>query len=93
MLAGVLIKMGGYGMIRGWSASSRRSPSSTPSSWSMLAVISVLYGAAVTLRQTDLKRMIAYSSVSHMGYVLLGVFALGQISMTGAACRWSATAC
>jgi len=50
-----------------------------------LAVISILYGAAVTLRQTDLKRLIAYSSVSHMGFVLLGVFALGQISLTGAA--------
>jgi len=48
-------------------------------------VISILYGAAVTLRQTDLKRLIAYSSISHMGYVLLGVFALGQVSMTGAA--------
>ncbi len=51
----------------------------------ILAVISVLYGAAVTLRQTDLKRLIAYSSVSHMGFVLLGIFALGQVSLTGAA--------
>jgi NADH-quinone oxidoreductase subunit M len=50
-----------------------------------LAVISILYGAAVTLRQNDLKRLIAYSSVSHMGFVLLGVFALGQVSVTGAA--------
>jgi NADH-quinone oxidoreductase subunit M len=50
-----------------------------------IAVISVLYGAAITLRQTDLKRMIAYSSVSHMGFVLLGVFALGTVSLTGAA--------
>jgi NADH-quinone oxidoreductase subunit M len=51
----------------------------------IMSVVSVLYGAALTLRQTDLKRMIAYSSVSHMGYVLLGVFALNQISLTGAA--------
>jgi NADH-quinone oxidoreductase subunit M len=50
----------------------------------ILAVVSVLYGAFVTLRQTDLKRLIAYSSVSHMGYVLLGVFALGEVSLTGA---------
>ena len=50
----------------------------------ILAVITVLYGAALTLRQHDLKRMIAYSSVSHMGYVLLGVFALGEMSLTGA---------
>jgi NADH-quinone oxidoreductase subunit M len=51
----------------------------------VFAVVSVLYGAAVTLRQTDLKRMIAYSSISHMGYVLLGIFALSQVSLTGAA--------
>jgi NADH-quinone oxidoreductase subunit M len=51
----------------------------------VLAVVSVLYGAFLTLRQTDIKRMIAYSSVSHMGYVLLGIFALGQIGLTGAA--------
>jgi len=49
-----------------------------------LAVISILYGAAITLRQTDLKRLIAYSSVSHMGFVLLGIFALGNISLVGA---------
>lgn len=49
-----------------------------------LAVIGIVYGAAVTLRQTDLKRMIAYSSVSHMGVVLLGIFALGEVSLTGA---------
>mgnify|MGYP003681897371 CR=1 FL=1 len=48
------------------------------------AVVSVLYGAAVTLRQTDLKRLIAYSSISHMGYVLLGIFALSRVSLTGA---------
>jgi NADH-quinone oxidoreductase subunit M len=50
----------------------------------VFAVVSVLYGAAVTLRQTDLKRLIAYSSISHMGYVLLGIFALTQVSLTGA---------
>jgi NADH-quinone oxidoreductase subunit M len=50
-----------------------------------LAVVGVVYGAAVTLRQTDLKRLIAYSSVSHMGFVLLGIFALSTVSMTGAA--------
>ncbi len=50
-----------------------------------LAAISVIYGALLTLRQTDLKRLIAYSSVSHMGYVLLGIAALGQVGLTGAA--------
>ncbi len=84
MLAGVLIKMGGYGIIRTVSIFP-----GVAHDYALLlvilAVISTLYGAAVTLRQTDLKRLIAYSSVSHMGYVLLGVFALGQISLTGAA--------
>jgi NADH-quinone oxidoreductase subunit M len=51
----------------------------------VLALIGIVYGAAVTLMQTDIKRLIAYSSISHMGYVLLGIFALGQVSMTGAA--------
>jgi NADH-quinone oxidoreductase subunit M len=85
MLAGALIKMGGYGIIR-LCVSIFPQVARDYAPWLVaLAVISVLYGAALTLRQTDLKRMIAYSSVSHMGFVLLGVFALGQVSLTGAA--------
>jgi len=84
ILAGALLKMGGYGMIRLCvtifpEVALRYAPLLVA-----LAVVSVLYGAAVTLRQKDLKRLIAYSSVSHMGYVLLGIFALSQISLTGA---------
>jgi len=85
MLAGALIKMGGYGMIRVCVSIFPGIAQIFAPLLVILAVISVLYGAAVTLRQTDLKRMIAYSSVSHMGYVLLGVFALGKLSLTGAA--------
>ncbi len=84
MLAGALIKMGGYGIIR--TVSMFPGPAydfALP--LVIVAVISILYGAVLTLRQTDLKRLIAYSSVSHMGYVLIGVFALNQISLTGAA--------
>jgi len=84
ILAGALLKMGGYGMIR-------LSVSMLPQIavyfapvMCTLAVVGVVYGAAVTLRQTDLKRLIAYSSVSHMGYVLLGIFALNQVSLAGA---------
>ncbi len=84
MLAGALIKMGGYGIIRVVSFFPDVARDYAPL-FLTLAVISVLYGAAITLRQTDLKRLIAYSSVSHMGFVLLGVFALGQVSLTGAA--------
>jgi NADH-quinone oxidoreductase subunit M len=85
MLAGSLIKMGGYGMIRlclGFFPQVARD-------WAplllALAVVNIVYGGAITLRQTDLKRLIAYSSISHMGFVLLGIFALSQISLTGAA--------
>ncbi|MBI4268027.1 MAG: NADH-quinone oxidoreductase subunit M [Chloroflexi bacterium] len=85
MLAGSLIKMGGYGMIRVVVSIFPQTARDYAPLLVLLAVISVLYGAALTLRQTDLKRLIAYSSVSHMGFVLLGVFALGQISLTGAA--------
>ncbi|HEY32702.1 MAG TPA: NADH-quinone oxidoreductase subunit M [Dehalococcoidia bacterium] len=84
MLAGALIKMGGYGMIRICVSILPNVAQDFAPLLLALAVISVLYGAAVTLRQTDLKRMIAYSSVSHMGFVLLGVFALGEVSLTGA---------
>jgi len=85
MLAGALIKMGGYGMIRVCVSIFPQVARDYAPLLLTLAVISVLYGAAVTLRQTDLKRLIAYSSVSHMGFVLLGIFALGQVSLTGAA--------
>jgi NADH-quinone oxidoreductase subunit M len=84
ILAGVLLKMGGYGMIRVSVSIFPETAQDYAPLIIALAVVSVLYGAALTLRQTDLKRLIAYSSVSHMGFVLLGVFALSQVSMTGA---------
>ncbi|HEX7364272.1 MAG TPA: NADH-quinone oxidoreductase subunit M, partial [Dehalococcoidia bacterium] len=84
ILAGALLKMGGYGMIRLCVSIFPQVARQYAPMLVILAVFSVLYGAAVTLRQKDLKRLIAYSSVSHMGYVLLGIFALTQISITGA---------
>ena len=77
MLAGVLLKMGGYGLLR---INVGMFPGQAVDyAWALvtLGVISVLYGAVVTLRQTDLKRLIAYSSVSHMGLVLLGIGSVG----------------
>lgn len=73
MLAGVLIKMGGYGMIR---VLVTMFPEVTRDyAWFLvtLAVVSIIYGAIVTIRQSDLKRLIAFSSISHMGLVLLGI--------------------
>jgi len=84
MLAGVLIKMGGYGMIRLCVTMFPEVAKGYAVLLVILAIIGVLYGAAVTMRQTDFKRLIAYSSISHMGYVLLGIFALGQVSLVGA---------
>ncbi len=84
ILAGVLLKMGGYGMIRILISIMPDTAQDFAIWLAIIAAISILYGAFVTLRQTDLKRMIAYSSVSHMGFVLLGIAALGQVGLTGA---------
>jgi NADH-quinone oxidoreductase subunit M len=82
VLAGALLKMGGYGMIRICLAIFPEVALRFATLLAIFAVFTVLYGAAVTLRQTDLKRLIAYSSISHMGYVFLGIFALTQVSLT-----------
>jgi len=84
VLAGALLKMGGYGMIRICVSVLPEVAKSFATLFIILAVVNILYGAAVTLRQNDIKRLIAYSSVSHMGYVLLGIFALSQVSLVGA---------
>ncbi len=89
ILAGVLLKMGAYGMIRlvAGFGDGGIVPGVAEDYATIIvafAVISVLYGAAATMRQTDLKKLIAYSSVSHMGFVLLGIFALNQLSFSGA---------
>jgi len=84
LLAGVLLKMGAYGLIRipmGLLPDAAREMAP----WiAVLAVINVLYGAAVSMVQQDLKKLIAYSSVSHMGYVLLGAAALTGVGLQGA---------
>jgi NADH-quinone oxidoreductase subunit M len=84
ILAGILLKMGGYGMLRLCVSILPDVAQDYAVYLTAFAAVNVVYGAIVTLRQTDLKRLIAYSSISHMGYVLLGIFALGQVSMVGA---------
>jgi NADH-quinone oxidoreductase subunit M len=84
ILAGVLLKMGGYGFLR---LCLPMLPSAlvtfTPIVlW--LSIVAILYGGAMALAQSDLKRLIAYSSISHMGFVTLGIFVLNQQGIEGA---------
>ena len=84
MLAGVLLKMGTYGMLRFClplfpEAAHRFAPYIA-----VLAIIGIIYGALVAMVQADLKRLVAYSSVSHLGFVVLGIFAFTPISIQGA---------
>ena len=85
LLAGVLLKMGGYGMIR--VTASIMPDVMADMAWLLVAagVINVLYGAVVTIRQTDLKRLVAFSSISHMGYVLIGLSAIASKGVDAAA--------
>ncbi|MDA0365832.1 MAG: NADH-quinone oxidoreductase subunit M [Chloroflexi bacterium] len=85
MLAGVLLKMGGYGILRIALPILPQQAHDSRFILAVLAAVSVIYGAIITLQQTDLKRLVAYSSVSHMGYVLLGVSAMGALGLSGAA--------
>ncbi len=83
ILAGVLLKMGTYGFLRFNlplfpEASIRFAP------WmALLAVIGIIYGAAVSYAQKDVKKLVAYSSVSHLGFVVLGLFALNSLGIQG----------
>jgi NADH-quinone oxidoreductase subunit M len=84
ILAGVLLKLGTYGFLRfnlGLfpEATIRAAP------WiALLATIGIIYGAAVSYAQADVKKLVAYSSVSHLGFVMLGLFALNSQGMQGA---------
>ncbi len=83
LLAGVLLKMGGYGIFR---IDLGMFPDAVKDLWWVLAVlgiISMIYAAFVCLHQTDLKRLIAYSSVGHMGFVTLGAATLTTIGVEG----------
>ncbi|HET8923170.1 MAG TPA: NADH-quinone oxidoreductase subunit M [Candidatus Acidoferrum sp.] len=84
MLAGVLLKMGTYGMIR-FCLPLFPDASHRAARWvAVLAIIGIIYGALVAMVQPNLKKLVAYSSVSHLGFVVLGIFAFQNISMQGA---------
>jgi NADH-quinone oxidoreductase subunit M len=84
VLAGVLLKMGTYGFVRFClplfpEASIDAIPIIAP-----LAVVGIIYGALMALVQTDIKKLVAYSSVSHLGFVMLGIFAFNSQGLDGA---------
>jgi NADH-quinone oxidoreductase subunit M len=83
LLSGILLKMGSYGLIR--AVDTLPAGALAMQAWmAALALLSMLYGAVLAWKQRDLKAMVAYSSVSHMGVVLLGIAALNSAGLTGA---------
>src|SRR6204780_3443597 len=84
ILAGVMLKLGTYGMLRFCLPLFPDSAHRMAPFIGVLAIIGIVYGAMVATVQTDLKRLIAYTSVSHLGFVVLGIFAFSTISIQGA---------
>ena len=84
ILAGILLKTGAYGLIR-FAVPLFPDASRDFAVWGMaLGAISILYGGALAFSQSDFKRLVAYSSIAHMGFVLLGVYAFNELGMQGA---------
>jgi len=84
ILAGVLLKMGTYGLLRFNLPLFPQSSVHFAGFISVLAVIGIIYGALVAMVQTDMKKLVAYSSVSHLGFVVLGIFGMTHESVQGA---------
>ncbi len=84
LLAGILLKMGSYGFIRISIPILPEAAKSWAPALAILAVIGIIYGALASLIQKDLKRLVAFSSVSHMGFVMLGISMLTPTSINGA---------
>jgi NADH-quinone oxidoreductase subunit M len=83
ILAGVLLKMGTYGFVRFNIPLFPQAAVQLAPWMALLAVIGILYGAAVSYPQADVKKLVAYSSVSHLGFVMLGLFALNPQGIQG----------
>ena len=84
LLAGVLLKVGAYGILRVSIPFFTEGFLAYKNFVAVLSVIGIIYGAIVAIAQIDIKKLIAYSSVSHMGYVMLGISAGGYLSIEGA---------
>ena len=83
ILAGVMLKMGSYGFIRFVIPLFSEAAEHYAWIFLFLGVVGIIYGALVAMVQPDMKKLVAYSSVSHMGYVIMGMFALNTFGMTG----------
>jgi NADH-quinone oxidoreductase subunit M len=84
LLAGVMLKMGTYGLLRfNFTLFPEQAHNFAPL-FVVLAIIGIIYGALVAMVQPDVKRLVAYSSVSHMGFVVLGMFSFTEWGMQGA---------
>lgn len=84
ILAGVLLKMGTYGLMRFSIPMFPTAAKTAAPVIIILAIIGIIYGALIAWRQTDIKKLVAYSSVSHLGFVVAGLFALNEQGFNGA---------
>ncbi|MDR8407537.1 NADH-quinone oxidoreductase subunit M [Nonomuraea sp. 3-1Str] len=84
LLVGVLDKVGTFGMLRFCLELFPDAAKAFTMPIVVLAVISIIYGAIVAIGQTDMKRLIAYTSISHFGFIVMGVFAMSQVAQSGA---------
>jgi NADH-quinone oxidoreductase subunit M len=83
ILAGVLLKMGTYGFVRFSLPILPQGTTYFVDMMIVLSIIAIIYGALVAMMQPDMKKLVAYSSVSHMGFVMLGMFALNPVGLNG----------
>jgi len=84
MLAGVMLKMGAYGLLRFCLPLFPEAAHALATPIMVLALIGIIYGSLVAMVQPDLKKLIAYSSVAHLGFVVLGIFSFHEIAVEGA---------
>jgi NADH-quinone oxidoreductase subunit M len=84
ILAGVLLKMGTYGFVRFNLPLFPEAAAEFAPAIAVLAIIGIIYGAIVSFPQKDVKKLVAYSSVSHLGFVMLGIFSLNEAGIQGA---------